>query len=302
MLVLLGVTTSCRAAGPQESHTPSAAERDSITRSIEEDRKETERWLKSSPTSYLATINRVDFAGRSSLTVGSAEASDVRINDPEVSATHLRVTVVGDSFRVAAVDPGAEFTVAGRSARSAILAASAIRVGRFTLRLSHQRFPAIIVFDPKSVRFKDYKGLRYFPVDLAYRYVLPLTGNPKSDTVEILSTRGNRRKALRVGWFEFVAGGKPCRLEVTRLLEPGVGEKSYSVFFRDKTSGVESYEIGRYVEAQPRPDGLFVLDFNQAYNPACAFSLHYNCPIPSEENTLPVRMPVGEMDAGYMEH
>jgi len=302
IVLLLGVTTSCHGADPGDDRIPGAAERDSITRSIEQDRKETEQWLKSSPTSYLATINRVDFAGRRSLTVGSGEGNDVRIVDPEISTSHLRVTVEGDSFRVQATDPGAMFTVTGRSMRSATLAASALKIGRFTLRLSHQRFPAIIVFDPLSPRFKEYKGLKYFPVDLTHRYVLPLTANPRIDTVVILSTRGNQRKALRVGWFEFAAGGKPCKLEVDRLLEPGVGEKSYSVFFRDGTSGIESYGIGRYVEAEQRPDGLFLLDFNQAYNPACAFSLHYNCPLPPDENTLSVRVPAGEMDAKYMEH
>jgi uncharacterized protein (DUF1684 family) len=139
-------------------------------------------------------------------------------------------------------------------------------------------------------------------VDLSYRYILPLKANPRKDTVVILSTRGNRRKALRVGWFEFEVGKTACRLEVNRLLEPGVGEKSYSVFFRDLTSGTESYAVGRYVEAEQLPGGRFLLDFNSAYNPACAFSPHYNCPIPPMANDLQVRIPAGEMDAHYMEH
>jgi hypothetical protein len=175
-------------------------------------------------------------------------------------------------------------------------------VGRFILRLSHQRFPGIIVYDAASPRFREYKGLRYFPYDPAFRYILPLTANPKSDTTIILSTRGNRRKALRVGWFEFVVEGKSCRLEVSRLLEPGVGEKSYSIFFRDATSGVESYPMGRYVEAEELPDGRFLLDFNMTYNPACAFSDHYNCPIPPKENHLPARITAGEMNSHYLEH
>jgi hypothetical protein len=47
------------------------------------------------------------------------------------------------------------------------------------------------------------------------------------------------------------------------------------------------------------PDGRYVLDFNSAYNPACAVSDHYNCPIPSRANTLPVAVRAGEMDAHY---
>jgi hypothetical protein len=74
------------------------------------------------------------------------------------------VTVVGDSFRVEA-QLGASFRVKDVEHQAATVAPSAIQVGRYTLRLSHQRFPAIIVFDPKSPRYGEYKGLEYFPVD-----------------------------------------------------------------------------------------------------------------------------------------
>ncbi len=275
---------------------------DSSVEAILKDRLDTEVWLKSSPTSYLATINRVDFAGRTSLTVGRGEENDLRIDDPEIQPRHLRVTVVGDSFRVEAIDPGAAFLVRKSRSRAATLPPSAIGIGRYLLRLSHQRYPALIAFDPESPRFNEYKGLKYFPVNPEYRFVVPLKKNLKVDTVLILSSRGNMRKGLRVGWFEFSAGGKALRLAVTRLLEPGVGEKDHSIFFRDRTCGEESYAMGRYVEAEELPDGRFSLDFNKAYNPACAFSPHYNCPVPPEENHLPVRIPAGEMDAHYVTH
>ncbi|HSQ74639.1 MAG TPA: DUF1684 domain-containing protein [Bacteroidota bacterium] len=273
-----------------------------MIRETENERIQTEEWLKTSTSSYLATVQRVDFGDRLSLTVGRGKGNDVRVDDPEIADRHLRVTVRGDSFFVEHIDRGSQFSVRGTLLSSAVLPPSAIGIGRFTLRLSHQGYPGLIVFDPSSPRFSEYKGLKYFPVDLRYRYTLPLRLNPESDTVTILSTRGNRRKALRVGWFDFHAEGIACRLGVTRLLEPGVGEKSYSIFFRDLTCGQESDPLGRYVEAEAQRDGLFVLDFNNAYNPACAFSEHYNCPVPPEENHLAVRIPAGEMDAHYMEH
>jgi uncharacterized protein (DUF1684 family) len=266
---------------------------------IEKDRIDTQAWLKSDPTSYLATIDRRDFAGRKTLTVGRAAGNDLRIDDPEVSGHHLRVTVDGDRFHVEAVDAAARFTVGGEEKRDAVVDPSAIQVGRFLLRLSHQRFPGIIVFDPRSPHFKTYKGLQYFPPDLAYRYELPLTPNPKPQVVVILSTRGNQRRAQHVGWFDFLVGGTPNRLEVVRLLEPGVGENDLGVFFRDATSGRESYPLGRYVDVTKRPDGRYLLDFNLAYNPACAVSDHYNCPIPPKANTLTVAIRAGEMDSHY---
>lgn len=279
-----------------------SATRDSLTRAIESGRKETEEWLRSSPSSYLGAIQRVDFGDQQSITVGSDQENDVRIDDQEIADRHLRVTVQGDSFHVAVVDSGATFSVNGNRLRDAMLPPSAIGIGRFTIRLSHQRFPALILFDPSGPRYREYKGLRYFPVDFRYRFTLPLTLNEKSDTITILSSRGNRRRALRVGWFAFDIEGTACRLEVSRLLEPGVGERSYSVFFRDRTCGEESYPMGRYVEAVEKSDGVFVVDFNTAYNPACAFSPHYNCPVPPAANDLPVRIPAGEMDAHYAAH
>ena len=284
------------AASPAVS---SAAEAESLKAGYRRDRQETLDFLKSSPTSYLATIQRRDFEGRTTLTVGRAIDNDVRIDDPEIEPHHLRVTVLGDSFHVTAADAPARFRVKDTEFREAKVAPSAIGVGRFTLRLSHQRFPAIIVFDPQSQNFAHYKGLHWFDPDLRYRYVLALTPNAHPDTLIIMSTRGNQRHALRVGWFDFKVGKVACRLEATRLLEPGVGEDDFGIFFRDATTGKESYGVGRYVDVEKRGDGRFVLDFNHAYNPACAVSDHYNCPIPPKANRLSVAIRAGEMDAHY---
>ncbi len=281
---------------------PAAGEADSIRRAIEKDRVETQEWLRSGATSYLATVQRRDFGELGTLRVGRAPDNEVRLDADSIAPHHLAVTVAGDSFQLQALDPEASFRTGGATVRSASVGPSSLQVGRFTLRLSHQRFPAIIVFDPRSPRLRDYKGLRYFPVDLRYRYLLPLTPAPRPDTVVILSTRGTRRRALRAGWFEFEVQGRRCRLEATRLLEPGVGEHDLGVFFRDVTSGKETYPMGRYLDAVRLPDGRYLLDFNQAYNPACAFSVHYNCPLPPKGNTLPVAIRAGEMDAHYPGH
>ena len=295
---------SCQKAssggGPSQGPRMSAAEADTLLPSYARDRAETDQWLKSAPTSYLATILRRDFNERTSLTVGSAPGNDVRIEDAGVRPHHLRVTVVGDSFHVETIDPRARFQMKDSTMSRATLPPSGIKVGRFSLRLSHQRFPAIIVFDPKSPRFKLYKGIKYFPPDLSYHVVTALVPNPKPDTTIILSTRGNRRRAVRVGWFDFKVNGTPCRLEAERLLEPGVGENDLGLFFTDATTKKESYGVGRYLDPERRKDGLYTLDFNRCYNPACAYSDHYNCPIPPEANHLTVAIRAGEMDSHYM--
>ena len=234
--------------------------------------------------------------------MGREPGSGVRLDDPGVRPRHLEVSVVGDSFVVRAMDDSASFKLKGAELRRATIGPTSIEVGRYTLRLSHQRFPAIIVFDPESPGFKSYKGIDYFPIDLALRYVLPLTPNPRADTTVIVSTRGSQRRAVKAGWFDFVVGKTRCRLEASRLLEPGVGESDVAVFFRDATTGKESYPVGRYVDPVRLPDGRYVLDFNLAYSPACAYSEHYNCPIPPRANRLKVAVKAGERDMHYLDH
>ncbi len=290
-LILLVV--AARAATPPRPAPPEAA------REILAERARTEAWLKSAPDSYLAAVARKDFGGKKTLTVGRAPDNDIRLEDEGIESHHLRVSVQGDRFLVESAGGQARFLIQGRSERRALLEPGKISVSRFILRLSHQNFPAIIVFDPKSPRFKRYKGLRYFPVDLSYRYVLPLLPPPSREEAVILSIRGHQRRAIKAGRFEFEVAGRPCRLEAYRLLEPGVGENDLSLLFRDATTGRETYKLGRYLDPKRLPDGKFLLDFNEAYNPACAFSPHYNCPIPPTENTLSVAIRAGEKDPRY---
>ncbi|MBI4347874.1 MAG: DUF1684 domain-containing protein [Elusimicrobia bacterium] len=272
---------------------------DDPTAAILKDRAETQEWLKSKPTSYLAAVRRKDFGKKATLTVGAADGNDVPLEGLE--PRHLSVTVEGDKFKVAAVDAPAGFRVKNGDAalREATLDPGPIAVGRYTLRLSHQGYPAIIVFDPRSPRFNEYKGIPYYPVDLRYRFVLPFLPDPKAERVKIASTHSADRAATRRGWFEFAVDGKPCRLAAYRLEEPGAGPDGLSLFFRDATTGKETYKVGRYVEPEKQPDGRYVVDFNMAYSPACAYSPHYNCPIPPKENRLKVAIRAGEKNPKY---
>jgi len=111
---------------------------------------------------------------------------------------------------------------------------------------------------------------------------------------QIASTASPLREAERIGSFLFELDGTECRLAVTRLLEPGVPDDHFDVYFRDATTGRESYDVGRYASVERIGDEATV-DFNLAYNPSCALSPFYNCPIPPAENRLSVPIRAGEM-------
>jgi uncharacterized protein len=276
-----------------------AASAEAIKKEIEKDREETRTWLRASPTSYLAAIDRIDFEDKKTLTAGKASDNDVPLASSDIENHHLQVFLEGDRFRIVTVDPKAVFKAKDALKKEDTVDPSYIQVGRYQLRLSHQRFPAIIVFDPQSPHYKKYKGLEYFPVDLSYRYELPLQLDAKQEKIMILSTRGSNRAAERIGWFDFCIGKQMYRLEATRLLEPGSKDDNVSVFFKDATNGKETYPLGRYVDVEKLKNGKYLLDFNRAYNAACAFSEYYNCPVPPKANTLTAAIRAGEKDPHY---
>ena len=164
-----------------------------------------------------------------------------------------------------------------------------IEAGRYRLRLSHQNAPAVVVLDAEAPRADLVPD--WFPYDPAFHYVLALEGDPAD--VAIGSTREHHRAATRAGWFRFTVGGAACRLAALHLREPGVAPDALELYFSDATSGRESYRM-RYLDVKPESAGRFVVDFNRAYNPACVFSSHYNCPVPPPENRLTVAIRAGE--------
>jgi uncharacterized protein (DUF1684 family) len=294
LLLILSACSHSVSDAPSPPVKLEESEAEKVSKEIAGRRLSEEEWLRNSPTSYFAAIGRFDFGEKNVLTVGRAADNDVRLNDAGIEPHHLRITVEGDRFRIECIDANAYFLVKEQLKRDAIVDPSYIQVGRFRLRLSHQRFPALIVFDPNSLQHEHHKKINYFPIDLAYRYELPVKHYPKPQETIIMSTRGNRRKAERIGWVDFLVGGTPCRLEVMHLLEPGSEENDLSIFFRDASTGKETYPLGRYVDLNELGSGLYLLDFNLAYNPACAFSDYYNCPVPPKENVLKVAIRAGE--------
>ncbi len=228
---------------------------------------------------------RHDFAGDRPLRFGTDPDADVQLEG-----------VAGRAAVVRPLRDGFELERDGATERLA--PGAKVQVGRYTLRLSHQNFPAVVVLDPKSPRLETGPFPVWFDPDPASRVEAKLVREEKPREEIVLSTRGNKRRALRLGTLEFSLQGRLLRLAALRLLEPGTDESAVSVFFRDATTGHESYALGRYVDAEPLGGDRYALDFNRAYNPTCAFSLLYNCPIPPRENVLPIPIRAGERDPG----
>jgi uncharacterized protein (DUF1684 family) len=106
--------------------------------------------------------------------------------------------------------------------------------------------------------------------------------------VQIQTTTGDVRQFKRYGTFTFTVDGQEARLTIY--------EADYGFFlpFVDAGAGTETYPAGRYLEPEYLGDNRFHIDFNHAYNPYCAYSDGWSCPITPAENRLKVSLRAGE--------
>lgn len=142
-----------------------------------------------------------------------------------------------------------------------------------------------------------FKGLNFFPVNPSYRFLCKLNRYPNPATSRIATSTGQEREYIKAGYFRFTIAGKTQTLQAYKdVLTPHHEGEKESLFipFKDATSGGESYDAARYLDVEQRPDGLFLLDFNRAYSPYCAYSEDYSCPLPPADNWLEVLIKAGE--------
>lgn len=171
---------------------------------------------------------------------------------------------------------------------------------------------SFFVYDPGSPFRRDssivYTGIKWYPVDTRYTVRSALHRYDSPDTVDVMGTRGETRRQLRYGYFEFAlpdtnGTAVPVRLNVYKFTPHDVKRyalyRDYlSVWFTDPTTGVETYRVGRYVDVgveQPDPQHVYTIDLNKAYNPYCAYSALYSCAIPRTEDRIPTPVRAGEL-------
>ena len=148
--------------------------------------------------------------------------------------------------------------------------------------------------DPSSpltpAQRERFRGLAYFPPNPTLVVEVGLVPFVTLDDIDLVTSGGDaaRYRSAGVVWFE-VAGV----LAAITLFRSGRGE--LFVPFRDATSGTETYGAGRYLEARTLGNARTLLDFNYAYNPYCAYSPEWRCPLPPVENHLTVPIRAGEM-------
>ena len=165
-----------------------------------------------------------------------------------------------------------------------------VRLGATTLLVTGEPPRSrVMLFQPgRAVRAPAYYA--YAP-QLVFVGTLSPASAPATEAV--LSADGVEVEATDAGTVSLDVGGTVA-LRVLRIPDPGSGEASLEVYFRDATSGQGSYPAGRFVALLPVAGGRYRLDFNRARNPFCAYNAAYPCPAPWRGNTIAAPIRAGE--------
>lgn len=154
----------------------------------------------------------------------------------------------------------------------------------------------------------DVEHLRFYAVSRTYRVLATFTRDQQATPFDMATYSGRIQPYRRYGHLNFTLDGKPYRLAVYQSLAL-INQEKYRDYlflpFKDATNAIETYGGGRYINlsTQDIKNDKLILDFNKAYNPWCAYSDGYNCPIPPAENHLSLAIRAGEKNyAGDKKH
>lgn len=146
---------------------------------------------------------------------------------------------------------------------------------------------------PPSER-DSFGGLEYYPPNQEYRFEVPLHEFDETESLTVETTQEGEQTYLRWGEFRFEIDGEEYTLATYKQ---NSDEDRLWVPFKDETNDNATYGAGRYLDLDPDDrtvDGDWILDFNRAYSPFCAYSDAYECPLVPFENHLDVRIETGE--------
>ena len=165
------------------------------------------------------------------------------------------------------------------------------------IRMYREKIKAEHIEDDRSpLNENDFQHIYYFKANPKYKINGRLIPFAERDTVTIPTSSGKQKKFIRAGKIEFQLHSGKYQLTAYLGTKAAVPDHEYFIPFKDKTNGNRTYEGGRFLEIATDAvvNGIVEIDFNKAYNPWCAYSDGFNCPIPPVENELAISIKAGE--------
>ncbi len=296
---MLVVAASTATLGCQRGAAPEIPWDDAVVKDIE-------AWRAKHESDYRrdwATIEGLHFLSPGMHTAGSAPNNDI-VLAAALPSRIGRFTVADDKVAFDP-EPGATLTINGKAPTSATtlrddgedesdeVEANGVSV---VVHRSGERI-ALRVRDPNGERARAFRGFSWFPISGNYRVVGRFIRDSVPRDEHVVNTFGDIDIYQTEGVVQFTLNGKSLSLRpfTTR-------PKHFYIVFNDATSGNETYEAARFLTAELRDDGTTIVDFNEAYNPPCAFNPFTTCPIPLPENQLRASVLAGERKySGHVE-
>ena len=143
---------------------------------------------------------------------------------------------------------------------------------------------------------KTFKGIHFFPFNAKYVVNAKFVRTPHEKPFQMSTSSGMRKTYIKYAEVFFMIDGKQYKLNVYQsqeLLQSADYKDYLFIPFTDVTSGNETYEGGRYIDLTMPKSNQVLINFNEAYHPYCAYTDGYNCPVPPQENTLPIKIEAG---------
>lgn len=146
---------------------------------------------------------------------------------------------------------------------------------------------------------RKFKGLDFFPIDEKYKVTAKLIKTPDAPVFKFPTTTNRIAVYKKYGEVYFTIDGKDLKLDIYKDEHPSPKYKNNLFLpFLDKTNGKTSYGGGRFIDVlttDEQTDGTIIINFNKAYNPYCAYSKRYSCPITPRNNFIDIAIEAGVM-------
>ena len=270
---------------------------------LEAQRKKNDEEFRDSRKSPLCSV-AVARLDRARTTIGSSPEADLLLRGDTVAPIHAEILRQegpdGKALTWILRPVGGEVRdeMTGEVIQSAELAQDhRFSVGKYTvLRRQLGTFgPVVRALDSHSPALAAFKGRNYFAPDPSFRVTAEIVPDASLTPVMIQDTQGWKRPGWKYGEARFEMAGQKLALTLW-LFTPAPREREDLFFmpFKDRTSGRETYGGGRFLDVSFTPSGQVVIDFNEAYNPSCAYSAGFACPMPPRGNVLPIEIRAGE--------
>lgn len=170
-----------------------------------------------------------------------------------------------------------------------------------TIKEERNKKDSIFKFSKKSplttMQQRNFRTLDYYSVDSTYQVKAALAPFQDTQVVKMPYTNGESKEYMKYATLKFPLKGEQRALIAYQNIEfqddPELKDQLF-LPFKDHTNGETTYGGGRYIDLKKTNKDSIIIDFNQAYNPYCAYNENYACPIPPDENLLDLKVEAGE--------